>query len=65
MLFFGGEVFGATELERRELLNQLEIICCIYTPIFGLESQNLVWQIQGVKCGDRSSRNDHSAWIPN
>ena len=35
--FFGGEVFGATELERRELLNQLEIICCIYTPY-------LVWR---------------------
>ena len=37
MIFLGGEVFGATELVRRELLNQLEIICCIYTPY-------LVWR---------------------
>ena len=30
-------MFGATELVRRKLLNQLEIICCIYTPY-------LVWR---------------------
>lgn len=65
MLFFGGEVFGATGLERRELLNQLEIICCIYTPYLVWRTKIWYGQIQGVKCGDRSSRNDHSAWIPN
>ena len=30
-------MFGVTELVRRKLLNQLEIICCIYTPY-------LVWR---------------------